>query len=133
AQRRADLPLMERLLTFAQDEGTYQQARQVAGEYGIDVSQLPPTFDPAWRDQQLQTVKLLNSPQGQEALSNAGKQTVDAGLQPGTPGYSAAVRQIVTASMAQPYMGSQGETRLYTPDVFGGGGQVQGGPQPGMV
>lgn len=68
-QRRADLPLMERLLTMAQDEGTYQQARQVAGQYGIDVAQLPPTFDPAWRDQQLATVKLLNTPQGQAALT----------------------------------------------------------------
>jgi hypothetical protein len=131
-QRRADLPLMERLLTMAQDEPSYQQARQVAGQYGIDVSALPPTFDPAWRDQQLQTVKLLNTPQGQEALSTAGKQAVDMGYQPGSPEFTQVTRQLVEAALAQPYTGGQGETRLYTPQI-GGPGQVQGGPQPGAV
>jgi hypothetical protein len=93
-QRRADLPLMERLLTMSQDESSYQQARQVAGQYGIDVSGLPPTFDPTWRDQQLQTVKLLNTPQGQEALSTAGKIAADEGYRPGTPEFGARVNQI---------------------------------------
>lgn len=126
-QRRADLPMLGKLLDYAQDEPTYQQARQVAQQYGIDTSGLPETFDPNWIGQQRQVVQMLQTPQGQEALSNAGKQAMDAGFQPGTPEYTAVVRQIITASMAQPYMGSQGETRLYTPDVFGGGGQVQGG------
>lgn len=134
ADKRADLPLLGKLLDFAQDEPTYQQARQVAQQYGIDTGGLPETFDPSWIAQQRQVVQLLQSPRGQEALSNAGKQAVDAGFQPGTPEFTTAVRQIVTAGMAQPYTGSQGETRLYTPEVFGGGqGQVQGGPTPGMV
>jgi hypothetical protein len=124
-QRRADLPLMERLLTYAQDEGTYQQARQIAGQYGVDTAGLPETFDPAWRDQQLQTVKLLNTPQGQEALSTAGKQAMDMGYKPGTPEFTQVTRQLVEAALAQPYTGGQGETRLYTPQI-GGGGQVQG-------
>jgi hypothetical protein len=124
-QRRADLPLMERLLTYAQDEGTYQQARQIAGQYGVDTAGLPETFDPAWRDQQLQTVKLLNTPQGQEALSTAGKQAMDMGYKPGTPEFTQVTRQLVEAALAQPYMGEKGETRLYTPQI-GGGGQVQG-------
>lgn len=124
-QRRADLPMMERLLTMAQDEPSYQQARQVAGQYGIDVSELPPTFDPAWREQQLGIVRALNTPQGQEALSTAGKQAMDMGYRPGTPEFTQATRQLVEASLAQPYMGSGGETRLYTPQI-GGVGQVQG-------
>lgn len=95
--RRADLPLMERLLTSAVDEPTYQQARQVAGQYGIDTSQLPPSFDPAWREQQLATVKLLNTPQGQEAMSTAGKIAMDMGLRPGTPEFTAKVSEIWTA------------------------------------
>lgn len=132
-QRRADLPLMEKLLGFAQDEATYQQALGVARQYGIETDALPQTFDPAWRDQQLAVVKLLNSPQGQEAASNAGKQAMDAGFQPGTPEFTDAVRRIISASMAQPFTGTQGETRLYTPDVFGGGRQVQGGPAPGAI
>ena len=41
-------------------------------------------------------------------------------------------RQLVEAALAQPYTGGQGETRLYTPQI-GGPGQVQGGPQPGVV
>lgn len=131
-QRRADLPLMERLLTMAQDEPSYQQARQVAGQYGVDVSALPPTFDPAWRDQQLQTVRALNTPQGQEALSTAGKQAMDMGYRPGTPQFTEVTRQLVEAALAQPYTGSGGETRLYTPQI-GGQGQVQGGPAPGAV
>jgi methylphosphotriester-DNA--protein-cysteine methyltransferase len=132
-QRRADLPMLGKLLDFAQDEPTYQRARQIAQEYGVDTSGLPETFDPAWVASQRQVVQLMQTPRGQEALSTAGKQAVDAGLQPGTPEFTAAVRQIITAGMAQPYMGSQGETRLYTPDPFGGGGQAQGGPQPGTV
>jgi hypothetical protein len=75
----------------------------------------------------------MQSPQGQEALSTAVKQAQDAGLAPGTPEFVAAVQQIITAGLAQPYMGSQGETRLYQPNVFGGGQQAQGGPAPGTV
>jgi hypothetical protein len=131
-QRRADLPLMERLLTGVTPENWGQRV-QIAQEYGVDTTGLPQAYDPGWVDQQLQTVKMLNTPQGQEALSSAGKQAQDAGFRPGTPEFTQAVRQIVTADMAQPYMGSGGETRLYTPDVFGGGSQAQGGPQPGAV
>jgi hypothetical protein len=141
--RRADLPMLGKLLDYAQDEGTYQQARQVAGQYGIDVSGIPETFgDGTWVAQQRRIVQLMTTPQGQEALSTAGKQAQDAGFQPGTEEYVAAVRQIITADLAQPYTGAQGETRLYQPDVFGGGqGAVpfnpdewevveQGGPAP---
>jgi hypothetical protein len=131
--RRADLPMLGRLLQHAQDEPTYQQARQVASQYGVDVSGIPETFgDGSWVAQQRQIVQLMQTPQGQEALSAAGKQAQDAGLQPGSPEFAATVRQIITADLAQPYMGSQGETRLYQPDVFGGG-QPQAGPQPGAV
>jgi len=125
ADRRADLPLLGKLLEFSQDEGTYQQARQVAQQYGIDTSTLPPNFDPAWREQQLKVVQLLQTPRGQEALSAAGKQAVDMGYQPGSAEFSAVVRQVIEADMAQPYMGSQGETRLYTPQI---GQQAQAVP-----
>jgi hypothetical protein len=126
-ERRADLPMLGKLLDYAQDEPTYQQARQVAQQYGIDVTGIPETFgDGAWVTQQRQIVGMMQTPQGQEALSTAGKQAQDAGYRPGTPEFTGAVRQIITAGMAQPYTGAQGETRLYTPNVFGGGGQVQG-------
>lgn len=126
-QRRADLPMLGKLLDFAQDEDTYQQARQVAQQYGVDLTGVPETFgDGTWVAQQRQMVRLMQSPQGQEALSTAGKQAQDAGFRPGTPEFTQAVQQIITADLAKPYTGSQGETRLYQPNVFGGGGQVQG-------
>lgn len=127
-QQRNDLPVIARLLEGVQDEPSYQQALAAAQRYGIDISDAPPAFDPQWREQTLMLAQAAQTPQGQEAISNAGKQAVDAGFQPGTPEFSDAVRKIVTASMAQPFTGAQGETRLYTPDPFGGGGQVQGVP-----
>lgn len=130
-QRRADLPLIGRLLDGIGDESTYQQRKAMAGQYGIDVSQLPQNFDPAWVAQQQQTIKLLSDPAKAEALSTAGKQAVDMGFRPGTPEFNAAVRDIWTAGEAKPYV-SGGETRLYTPKI-GGAGQVQGGPQVGAV
>lgn len=133
-QRRADLPLMERLLTDVTPENWGQRV-QIAQQYGVDTSQLPQAYDPAWVQQQLATVKLLNTPQGQEALSGAGKQAMDMGYRPGTEQFNTIVRQLIEAEMAKPYTGSQGETRLYTPQI-GGGGQVQGGaspPAPGAV
>lgn len=36
------------LLGTAHDEGSYQQARQTAAQMGLDVSQVPPNFDPQW-------------------------------------------------------------------------------------
>jgi hypothetical protein len=124
-QKRADLPMLGRLLGSIRDEPTYQQARQVATEYGIDISGAPPNYDPNWVSSQTQLVQMMSTPQGQAALSTAGKQAQDAGFTPGTPEFVSAVRNIITADVAQPYMGSQGETRLYQPDVFGGGQQAQ--------
>jgi hypothetical protein len=36
------------LLGTAHDEGSYQQARQVAAQMGLNVSNVPPNFDPQW-------------------------------------------------------------------------------------
>lgn len=136
-QRRADLPTITRLLEYSTDEGTYQQARATAQQIGIDTSTLPANFDPNWRNQQLGTLRAIGSPQGQQALSDAGKQAVDAGFQPGTPQFNQAVQQLVQARLAQPYTGSQGETRVYTPSVWGQQAQQPQAPtqapQPGMV
>lgn len=131
-QRRADMPMVARLLDFAaQGEPQYQQARGIAQQYGIDVSQLPETFDPAWIEQQRTMVKALADPAKMEALSTAGKQAVDMGYKPGTPEFNSAVRDIFTASEAKPYVVG-GETRLYQPKI-GGPGQVQGSAPPAAV
>lgn len=130
-QRRADLPLIGRLLDNSTDEASYQQSRQIAGEYGIDVSQLPPNFDAAWVDQQRKTIKMLSDPKAQEALSTAGKIAVDMGLKPGTPEFNAKVGEIWIAGEAKPYVVG-GETRLYTPKI-GGAGQAVGSPSQDAI
>jgi hypothetical protein len=130
-QRRADLPLLTRLVETSTDEASYQRNRAVAQEYGIDTSTLPPQFDPAWRDQQLVTLKALQDPSKAEALSTAGKQAIDMGYKPGTPEFNQAVREIWQAGESKPYVVG-GETRLYTPKI-GGQGQTMGGPQPGHI
>lgn len=93
-ERRADLPMMSRLLDYAQDPQSYQQAREIAQNYGIDISQIPETYDPAWISQQRQVLKTLQSPEAQEALSGIGKQAADMGFRPGTPEFNAKVNQL---------------------------------------
>lgn len=131
-QRRADLPLIGRLLDHAQDETSYQQARTVASQYGIDVSQLPANYDPAWVNQQRMTIKALSDPKAQEALSAAGKIAMDMGFKPGTPEFNAKVGEIWTASEAKPYVVG-GETRLYQPKIGGPGQAVGGGVTEGQT
>ncbi len=78
-QKRADLPFVAKLIETSIDENSYQRNRQVAQQYGIDLSGAPANFDPTWRDEQLVTIKALSSPQAQEALSTYGKEGMDAG------------------------------------------------------
>lgn len=130
-QRRADIPLLTRLVETSTDEASYQRNRQVAQQYGVDLSGAPAQFDPAWRDQQLVTLKAIQTPGGQEALSTAGKQAVDMGYRPGTPEFNGVVRDIFLAGESKPYVVG-GETKLYTPRI-GGAGETKGGPQPGAV
>lgn len=127
-QRRADLPMMTRLLEHAaQGPEQWAQARGVAEQYGIDLSGLPEQFDPEWAQTQAQTMKLLATPEGQEALSTAGKQAVDMGYQPGTPEFQAKVTEIWQQNGAIPYTDASGATRLYMP------GRQQSGPEAGAV
>lgn len=130
-QRRADLPLITRLVETSTDEATYQRNRAVAQQYGVDTSTLPQQFDPAWRDQQVMTLKALQSPEGQQAMSTAGKQAIDMGYKPGTPEFNQAVQQIFSASEAKPYVVG-GETRLYQPKI-GAAGEAVGGVPPGAI
>lgn len=137
-QRRADLPLITRLVESSRDEASYQQNRATAQQYGIDVSTLPATFDPAWREQQIMTLKALQDPTKAEALSTAGKIATDQ-LGPdkvGTPEWRARVTEIWQTQESKPYVVG-GETRLYTPRLGGPGQSVgaspQSGPQPGAV
>lgn len=108
---------MAKLARSVRDEPTYQRALQIAANLGIDTTGAPPTYDPNWVAQKAQEYEFFAGPQGREAVSNAGKQAMDMGYQPGTPEYTSAVTQLIEASLAQPYTGAQGETRLYTPQI----------------
>lgn len=126
-QQQQQLPMMARLLDHATDPASYAQALQMAQRYGLDVSGAPPQFDPNWVNETKQLVAAVQTPQGQEALSSAGKIAADMGLKPGTPQFNAAVHDIFIAEQSKPYTGAGGETRLYTPRI-GGPGQMQGAP-----
>lgn len=128
ADRRSDLPLISRLLEYSTDPQRYAQARAVAQEYGIDLTEAPEQFDPAWIEQQRATLKMLQDPAQVEALSTAGKQAVDMGYKPNTPEFNKAVRAIWRAGEAKPYVVG-GETRLYQPDL-NGPGQALGAELP---
>ena len=84
--RRADLPLMEKLLTGLNPDN-FAQRRQLAQQY--DIPGLPEQFDPVWAQQTLESVRLLNTPQGQEAASALGKELTDNGYRLGTPEFQA--------------------------------------------
>lgn len=128
-KRRADLPMMGRLLQFAaQGPEQWQQALGVAQQYGIDTSNIPQQFDPEWAQSQSVMLQTLSTPQGQEALSTAGKIAADMGYKPGTPEHAQATREIFLSQEAKPYVVG-GETRLYTPKI-GGAGEAQGGIPP---
>lgn len=130
-QKRADLPLLGRLLDQSTDEASYQRSLGIAREYGVDTSGLPPSYDPAWVEQQRATIKLLQDPAKQEALSAAGKIVMDMGFKPGTPEFNQKVLEVWQAGESKPYVVG-GETRLYTPRL-GGPGQALGGVPPEAV
>lgn len=125
-EKRADLPFLTRLLESSTDDASYQRARGVAQEYGVDLSGAPQTFDPQWRDQQLSTLKMIQSPQGQQAITEGGKYAMEQGLQPGSPEYRDYVSKFLNEKFAQPYTGAGGETRVRVPNL-GGQSQAPGG------
>lgn len=118
--RQAGIPQVIGLLKGSTDQASYEQNVRTARTYGIDTSGLPAQFSPQWRDQQVATLEMLSSPQGQEAFSTAGKQAMDEGFRNGTPEFANRVREIWQLNNAKPYTDATGATRLYIP-----GGQQQ--------
>ena len=140
-RRLKQLPVMTRLLEASQDQASYERNVGIARQYGIDTSALPQQFDPAWRDQQLSTMKVLSTPEGQEALSTAGKIAADRGFKPGTPEFNQAVTEIWTIEQNKtiPYQAGGNVinynpvTRQSTPLVQGQGAAPSAPPKPGTV
>lgn len=146
-QRRADLPTVARLLDGVTDDASYQQTLAQARQYGINVDGAPPSYDPQWVQSTKQLVTAMQTPQGQEALSTAGKLAADMGLRPGTPEFNAKVGEIFQAEQIKtvPFQAGGGiasvntatgqVTPLVVPQDYGGSQQVgmgQAAPSPGI-
>lgn len=128
-QRRADLPMLTRLLTEAsKSREKWQNAISEAQRLGIDTTGIPQQFDPEWATAQATTMGALQTPEGTEALSNAGKIAVDMGFKPGTAEFNTKVGEIFQQQGAIPYTDAQGATRLYLP-----GRNSAPGPEVGSV
>lgn len=130
AQHQQQMGTFRKLLTHAaQSPEGWQQALGAAQSMGLDTSHIPQQYDPAWAQQQLFITDALEKPEGQQALSTAGKIAADMGYAPGTPEHAKVTREIFLAEQSKPYTDSTGATRLYQPQI-GGPGQTHGGPPP---
>lgn len=136
--RRNDLPFLGKLLPTIRDEASYQQARTAAQRYGVDVSDWGETYDPAQVEASRTMVAAVQTPEGQEALSAAGKLAADMGFRPGTPEYNAKVGEIFQAEQVKtvPFQAGGGiasvntatgqVTPLVVPQGYGGGSGLPG-------
>lgn len=109
-EHREQLVVIGRLLDHAKDEPTYQQALAAARQGGIDLAEVPPSYDPAWINQTKMLVAAVQDPKGAEILSSYGKIAADRGLQPGTPEFSQFVTQAWQADQVKtiPYQAGGG-------------------------
>lgn len=88
------LQTVGKLLEGVADEPTFQRARTLAQQNGIDVSRVPTNYDPEWVNGQREFIQKMQDPKEREALSTAGKLAADEGLQPGTPEFGKRVNEI---------------------------------------
>ncbi len=88
------LQTVGKLLDGVSDEASFQNARAMAQQNGIDLSRVPANYDPAWVNGQREFIQKMKDPKAREALSTAGKQAADEGLQPGTPEFGKRVTEI---------------------------------------
>lgn len=116
-----------KLLDDARDEPTYQRSLAAARQLGLDVSSAPPTFDPAWVDQQRMIVGAFTKDGGSQ-ISGIARELSDAGYQPGTPEFAEAMRGVIQNKYASDYVDEQGNTRRRSALNLGGGsGATMGG------
>jgi hypothetical protein len=147
SQRRDQLPVIGRILGTIKDEASYQQAIGMAQRYGIDVSDAPQSYDPAWVQSTRDFATAMGTPEGQQKVGTAGQQALDEGFQQGTPEFYKRTREIFDAGNVRtvPYQAGGGvasvntATGVVTPLIvpgYGGGSGLPGtqsGPQAGAV
>lgn len=109
-QQQTQMVQLGRLLDYAKDEQTYQQARQAAQQIGIDISRAPANFDPAWVQQQRMVLSAFEKDGGQQ-ISGLARELQDAGYQPGTPEFTEAMGIALQGKYAPQYTDAQGNLR----------------------
>lgn len=109
-QEQTQMVQLGRLLDYAKDETTYQQARQAAQQIGIDVSRAPANFDPTWVQQQRMVLSAFEKDGGQQ-ISGLARELQDAGYQQGTPEFQQAMTVALQGKYAPQYTDQQGNLR----------------------
>lgn len=101
-QQQTQMVQLGRLLDYAKDETTYQQARQAAQQIGIDVSRAPANFDPAWVQQQRMVLSAFEKDGGQQ-ISGLKRELIDAGYQEGSPALQEAMYKALSGKYGSEY------------------------------
>ena len=128
AERQRQMGTVRQLLAKAgsSPEG-WAQAMGAAQQMGIDTSTLPQQYDPQWAQQQMFIMDALE--RDQDKLPGLAQELQAAGYEPGTPEFTAAMRQVINSKYASDYVDQSGNTRRRSVLDLGG----QGGPQAGAV
>lgn len=121
-QEQTQMVQLGRLLDYAKDETTYQQARQAAQQIGIDVSRAPANYDPAWVQRQRMVLSAFEKDGGQQ-ISGLARELTDAGYTPGSPEFLQAMQVALQGKYAPQYTDAQGNLRQ---------ARLPGLPQPGQ-
>lgn len=101
-QEQTQMVQLGRLLDYAKDEQTYQQARQAAQQIGIDVSKAPANFNPAWVQQQRMVLSAFEKDGGQQ-ISGLKREFIDAGYQDGSPELAQAMYKALSGKYGSEY------------------------------
>lgn len=109
-QHQEQIGLIGRLLSNVRDEGSYQQALAAARQGGIDLTDVPPNFDPNWVSNTKMLVDAFTKDGGQQ-ISGLARELQDAGYQPGTPGFTKAMKVALQGKYAPQYTDAQGNLR----------------------
>jgi hypothetical protein len=117
------------LSLIAPDGSNYTQILEAARSVGVDVGDAPDAYDANW----VKRHSIINQAfaESSDGLTTDAKNfTLASGLRQGDPGFMEGFADFLSQKAAQPYTGSQGETRIYAPQLFP---PRQSAPQPQPV
>lgn len=114
------------------DDATWQQALATARQMGIDVSEVPKTYDPNYVQSLIAAADALDPVKGEQPTSFM-RDAAAAGIMPGTPEF----RQVFEGRQMRFIPGPTGvdivDPRAYVKGPTGPAASPGGGPEPGTV